>query len=509
MTTLMRTATIGAVWSESTNKDIFFLENADKKMAGSGLFSKKINLDLSQKVMLGKKEEKNVHIQLSDHFTTGRLLRFVLPSVIMMVCTSLYSIVDGFFVSNYAGKTPFAALNLIFPVLMCIAAIGFMLGTGGSAIVSRTLGQRKKEKANEYFTLMILAGFVMSTAVAILCFIFTPEISVALGAEGEMLENCIVYGRILFVFLPVFVLQNMFQNFFVTAQRPDMSLKVSLCSGVLNGVLDFVFLAIFEWGIAGAALATGIGQLFGGIFPLIYFSRENDSLLRLCPTKMDWSILWEACSNGISEMVSNLSMSTINILYNFLLMKMVGEDGVAAYGVIMYVNFVFTSIFIGYSVGSAPVIGYHYGAQNHGELHNLYSKSIRLLTVTGLIMTILAEVLCRPLVGIFVSYDPDLMEMTCHGFRLYSLMFLLTGVNIWSSAFFTALSNGKISAILSFLRTFVFQIGAVFLLPLVLDLNGIWLAVVAAEAAGLAVSCYMFVTQERVYHYGSAWKKET
>lgn len=442
-----------------------------------------------------------MRIQLSDHFTYNKLLRFSISTVLMLICTSLYSIVDGFFVSNFIGKQPFAALNLIFPVLMGVGTVGFMIGSGGSAIVSIALGEKKPDQANEYFSMMVGATAIFGTILSAIGFIFTPQISAALGASGDMLGYCVLYGRILFAADPFFMLQIVFQSFFIAAEKPVLSLKINIISGVTNGVLDFLFIAVFRWGLAGAAAATAIGQILGAVIPIFYFARENDSLLRLRLSRFHGRVFWKACINGSSEMVSNLSASLVNILYNFQLMRLAGEDGVAAYGIIMYVNFVFTAAFIGYSVGTAPVISYHYGAENHGELKNLFQKSLVLMSAGGVLLTLAAELLSAPLVKIFASYDQGLFDLTCTGFRIYSLAFLLMGVNIWASSFFTALNNGGVSALISFLRTLIFQVAAIVILPVLWEVSGVWLAIVAAEAFALIVSAICLMALRKKYHY--------
>lgn len=442
-----------------------------------------------------------MRIQLSDHFTYKRLLRFVISPILMMVCTSLYSIVDGFFVSNYVGKTPFAAVNLIMPVCMGLGTVGTMIGTGGSAIVSQALGEGKRQQANRYFSMLVYFAIILSIVLSVIGIAFARPIAEILGAENELLENCVVYSRILFIALTAFILQNIFQSFFITAEKPSLSLKISIIAGVTNVVLDFLFIVIFHWGIAGAAMATGIGQIVAGIIPVIYFARKNDSLLQLTKTKVERKILGKAFINGSSEMITNLSTSLVNILYNFQLMKLAGENGVAAYGIIMYVNFIFMAIYFGYSIGSAPIIGYHYGAANHDELKNLFRKSVLLMGGAGIVLTLLAEILTNPLVNIFASYDKELFDLTCHGFRLYSLAFIVMGINVWGSSFFTALGNGVISAAISFLRTLVFQISVVLILPLFLDIDGIWLAIVAAEFLALIVTVICFITQKNRYQY--------
>ena len=442
-----------------------------------------------------------MRIKLSDHFTYKRLLRFVLAPVLMMIFTSLYSVVDGFFVSNFAGKTPFAAVNLIMPVMMGIGTIGFMIGTGGSALVSKTLGEGKHGQANRYFSMLVYTALIVGALFSAAGFIFIRPISEALGATGELLENCVAYGSILFLSMPAFILQYVFHSFFITAEKPGLSLRVSLAAGLTNMALDYLFVAVLGWGIEGAAIATAIGEVIGGVVPILYFSRKNNSLLRLTRARFEARPLLRACANGASEMVTNLSMSVVNILYNFQVMRLAGENGVAAYGVVMYVNFIFMAIFLGYSIGSAPIVGYHYGAQNHAELKNLFKKSLTLVVGAGLVLTAVAELFAGVLVGIFVRYDPELYAMTTHGFRLYALAFLMMGINVWGSAFFTALNNGAVSAAISFLRTLVFQIAAVLLLPLLLGINGIWLAVVVAEGLALLVTIAFFAAQRKRYHY--------
>lgn len=440
-------------------------------------------------------------IQLSEHFTYKKLLRFVLPSIVMMIFTSIYGVVDGLFVSNYVGKTAFAAVNLVMPLLMMLSALGFMMGTGGSAIVAKMLGQGDKERANRYFSMMVYVTMVGGVVLTVLGLVFLRPIVTALGAEGEMIGECLIYGRIILASLTFFMVQNVFQSFFVAAEKPHLGLGVMVAAGVTNMVLDYLFIAILGWGIAGAAAATAAGETVGGIVPLIYFSRKNTSLLRLTKTKIKGKILLKACTNGSSELMTNLSMSLVNMLYNVQLMRLAGEDGVAAYGVIMYVNFIFLATFIGYSIGSAPIVGYHFGAQNHNELKNLFRKSLRLIGGWGVLLMLLAFVLSGPLAQFFVGYDAELLAMTSHGLRLYAMAFLVSGFNIYGSAFFTALNNGLVSAVISFLRTLVFQMAAVLILPRLLGLNGIWLAILVAELMALGVTLQFFIRKKKVYHY--------
>lgn len=440
-------------------------------------------------------------IQISDHFTIPRLLRFVFPSIIMMIFTSIYGVVDGFFVSNYVGKTPFAAVNLIMPLLMAIGSIGFMLGTGGSALVAKTCGEGDSECANRYFSMTIYTALLLGTILAAISFCLIRPIARLMGADGAMLEYCVLYARILVCTLPLFMLQNMFQSFFITAEKPKLGLYVILAAGISNIVLDFLFIAVFRWGLAGAAIATSIGELIGGLVPILYFSRPNTSRLKLVRTKLEWRPIWRSCSNGASEMMTNLSMSLVNTLYNLQLMRFAGEDGVAAYGVIMYVNFIFVAIYMGYSIGSAPIVGYHYGAKHQEELRGLLRRSLWILGIGAVLLTVAGELFSSLLSKIFVSYDDALFAMTRHGFRLYSLSYLLCGFNIFGSAFFTALNNGMVSAVISFARTLVFQIVCVLVLPIFLKLNGIWISILVAEFLGILVTASLLIANRKKYSY--------
>lgn len=441
-------------------------------------------------------------IQLSEHFTYNKLLRFVFPSIVMMIFTSIYSVVDGLFVSNFVGKTALASINLILPFLMGLSALGFMIGTGGSAIVAKTLGEGDPKRANSYFSMLVYVTAIGGIILALLGMFLVPSVASLLGAEGELLSNCILYGRINFISLPAFMLQNVFQSFFVTAEKSKLGLAVIITAGVTNMILDLLFVGILGFGLAGAAVATVCGEMIGGLFPVFYFSRKNSSLLRLGKTQFNGRILMQTCVNGSSELMTNLSSSIVNSLYNIQLMKFAGENGVAAYAAIMYVNFIFIAIFLGYSIGSAPIISYHYGAGNHGELKNLYKKSLQLVGSWGILLFILAQLLATPLAKLFVGYDSTLLAMTQIGFRIYSLVYLINGFNIFGSSFFTALNNGVVSAVISFLRTLVFQIGAVLILPVVFGgINGIWSSVTVAELLTLCITITFFVRQRRKYHY--------
>lgn len=442
-----------------------------------------------------------MNIQLSDHFTYGRLLRFVFPSIVMMIFTSIYSVVDGLFISNFVGKTPFAAVNLIMPFAMLLGGFGFMIGTGGSALVGKILGEGEKEKANQIFSLLIYVSIGLGVVLAVFGMVFIEPISILLGADEQMLGHCVVYCRILMLALPGFMLQNVFQSFLITAEKPTMGLAVTVIAGVTNMVLDALFIAFFRWGVAGAAAATAISQCVGGVVPFLYFLRKNDSLLQLTKTTFMGNALLQSCSNGMSELVSNISRSIVSMLYNFQLMRIAGESGVAAYGVIMYVNFIFIAIFIGYSIGTAPIFSFHYGAENHLELKNVYKKSMKLNLAAGVVLTVAAMLLAVPLSKIFVGYDVELYAMTVRGFRLYSLSFLLCGFSIFGSAFFTALNDGVVSAIISFLRTVVFEVLSILILPMFLGLDGVWYSISVAEGAALIVTIYFFAVKRKKYHY--------
>ena len=440
-------------------------------------------------------------IQLSDHFTFGRLLRFALPSIVMMVFTSIYGVVDGIFVSNFAGKVPFAAINLIMPYIMILGTVGFMIGTGGTALISKTLGMGDKKKANEIFSFLTVVAIIAGVILTVVSLIFLRPVAILLGAEGEMLENCVLYGRIVLPAATAYILQFAFQSFCVTAEKANLSLVMTVFSGVCNIILDALFVAVFHWGLAGAAAATAIAQILGAIIPIVYFIRPNKSLLRLGKFRFDGKALWRTVTNGSSELMSNLSMSIVGMLYNLQLLAYAGENGIAAYGVIMYVNLFFLSIFIGFVIGAAPLIGYNHGADNRDELKNLFRKSLVIVGVSAVVMTVSAILLAKPLASIFVSYDRDLWEMTVRGFMIYSMSFLLCGFNIFGSSMFTALNNGLISAVISFVRTLICQIAAVLLLPLIWDLDGIWLSIVAAELAALILTVFCFVLFRKKYHY--------
>ena len=442
-----------------------------------------------------------MNIQLSEHFTYKKLIKFTMPTIVMMIFTSIYGIVDGIFVSNCVGSEAFAAINLIMPALMILGTVGFMIGTGGSAIVSKTLGEGEREKANQYFSMLIYLLIIVGSILTIIGITFIKPIAILLGAEGEMINYCVIYGTTILIALVAFMLQNAFQSFLVVAEKPTMGLTISIIAGITNMVLDFLLIYVFKLGVFGAALATGTSQFIGGIVPFIYFIRKNNTQLRLIKTKFELKPILKACTNGSSEMLTNVSLSLVNMLYNIQLMKYAGANGVVAYGIIMYVGFIFIGTYLGYSIGSSPIISYHYGAGNKEELKNLFEKSLKLIGITSIVMTILPEILAKPLAGIFVNYDKGLLEMTITAIRLYAISYFIAGFNIFSSAFFTALNNGLVSAVISFLRTLVFQILAILILPIVLQINGIWLSIVFAEAVSLIVSIIFLIINRKKYQY--------
>ncbi len=441
---------------------------------------------------------------LSEHFNYKKLLIATLPTIMMMVFTSVYGIVDGLFVSNFVGESAFTAINLIMPLLMILAAVGFMLGAGGSALAAKTMGEGDRKRANEIFSMTVYFALLSGVVISVLAFLFIEPIAKWLGGantSGQTIENAVRYGRILIGFHTAYMVQNVFQSFFVTAERATMGFIVTVAAGLTNIILDALFVAVFRWGIVGAAVATGISQTVGAVVPVVYFAKKKGSLLRLIKAKLEFAPLFKACTNGSSELLSNIAMSVMGMLYNMQLLKFAGESGVAAYGVIMYAGFIFCAIFIGYVIGVAPIVGYHHGAQNHGELKNLLKKSLVITAIFSVSMVVLTELFAGVLSDIFVGYNTELRALTARGFRLYGISFGLCGFNIFASGFFTALNDGLISALISFSRTLVFQIVFVLLLPVLWGIDGVWCAVIAAEVCSLAVSLICFLAKRKKYKY--------
>lgn len=442
-----------------------------------------------------------MNIQLSDHFTYRRLIRFVIPSVAMMILTSIYGVVDGLFVSNFVGKTAFAAVNLVIPFTLVLGAFGFMLGTGGTALVAKTLGEGKQEEANRIFSMLIYFAIGLGLVLTMLGIAALKKILLKMGADDAMLGYGMIYGRLVLLGIPFYMLENMFQNFLIAAEKPQLGLIVTIAAGLTNMVLDALFIAVLGWGVAGAAAATALGQCVGGLVPFVYFARKNSSKLSLVKTRLMGSALFHACTNGSSELVSNVSMSLVGMLYNLQLMKFAGENGVAAYGVIMYVNFIFIAIFLGYAYGSAPIVAFNYGARRTEELQNVLKKSLKLILGTGISLFLIATVFAGVLSGLFVGYDAELYRLTVRGFHLYAISFLLCGFNIYGSSFFTALNNGVVSAAISFLRTVVFEVAAILILPVFFGVDGIWCAITVAELASILITIGAFSALRRRYQY--------
>lgn len=440
-------------------------------------------------------------IQLSDSFNYKKLLRFTFPSIVMMVFTSIYMVVDGFFVSNFVGKVPFAAINFIVPILIILASVGMMFGSGGSALVSKTLGEGNEEKARNLFSLVVYTTIVFGIIIAVIAFLVIEPIVYLVGARGELLKNCVSYGKIILFAVPFYMILFEFQSFFVTAGKPNIGLITTVICGVTNIVLDILFMGVFSWGISGAAIATTISQIIGAVISVLYFCIPNNTALRLTKTKMDVKALLKSCSNGCSEFMNNISISIVGMLYNFQLMKYAGENGIAVYGVLMYVNTIFLSVFIGYSSGIAPVIGYNYGAKNHSELKRLLTKSFVIISIFAVIMFGMAEFFGGRLASIFVGYDSELLNMATKAFKIYSISFLFSGVAIYGSSFFTALNDGLTSALISFLRSLVFQIIAVIVFPMIFGINGIWFSVVAAEIIAVIMTVSFIIGKRKKYHY--------
>ncbi|MDD6319231.1 MAG: MATE family efflux transporter [Oscillospiraceae bacterium] len=442
-------------------------------------------------------------IQLSDHFTYKKLIRFTMPSIFMMIFTSIYGVVDGFFVSNFAGKTPFAAVNLIMPFLMILSTAGMMFGTGGTALVAKTFGEGNSKRANELFSLLTYTSFILGVFLAAAGIALLRPVSIFFGAEGKLLDDCILYGRIFLLGIPFYILQLFFQSFFVTAEKPQLGLAVTVSAGLTNMILDAVLVPFLPQGykLAGAAFASAMSQVVGGGIPLFYFFRKNSSILRLGKCRFDGRAILKACTNGASEFMSNISMSIVSILYNFQLLHYAGENGVAAYGVLMYVSMIFSAAFVGYSIGTAPVTSYNYGAGRRSELKGILRKSLRIIMVFAILMVVLAEVLAQPLSHLYVGYDAELMELTVSGFRIFSLSFLFMGFAIFGSGFFTALNDGLTSALISFLRTMVFQIAAVLILPLLFGITGVWISIVVAELMAVILTFAFLKLKQKKYGY--------
>lgn len=444
-----------------------------------------------------------MNISLSEHFTYKKLIKFTFPSIAMIFFTSIYMIVDGLFVSNFAGKTAFAAINLIMPILMILGTIGFMFGSGGTALVSKTYGEGDKEKACRYFSLIVYFAFAVGVIFSVIMLICIEQIAIMLGATGRLLKDCVLYSRVALISMPFYILQVMFQSFFSAAEKPTLGLIITLLSGLANIVFDAILVISLpqEYKLLGAALATGISQLVGAIIPLIYFFRKNSSILRLRKTKFERAVIIKTCTNGSSEFMTNIAMSFVGVLYNLQLIKLAGENGIASYGVMMYVSMIFSAVFFGFAMGITPVVGYNYGAKNHIELKSLIKKCLWITGVFGAIMVVCAELLSIPVCKMFVGYDEKLLSLTVYGFKIFALCFIFSGFGIFASAFFTALNDGLTSALIAFLRTFVFQSIAIIVLPKIWGIDGVWFSIVVAEFMSLVLSIFFLIIKKKKYNY--------
>lgn len=441
-------------------------------------------------------------VHLSEHFTYKKLLKATLPSILMMVFTSLYSIVDGLFVSNIVGETAFASLNLFWPICAIIGSLGFMMGAGGAALTAKMLGEGDNEKANKIFSCCVYFTIALGLVLSLLVFFFVEPIAKLLGATEEMLPYCKIYGKILIGAEVAFMLQNLFQNFFIVAEKAGMGFITCIIAGITNMVLDALFILGFNWGLAGAAIATITGQIVGAVIPIIFFSTKiNKTPLKLGKTKFQAKVIFKACTNGSSELLSNIAISVVSIVYNFKLMQLIGENGVSAYGIIMYISYIFVGVFMGYAVGTAPIISYNFGAKNNDELKNVLKKSIVINIVFGVVMTCVSELVARVFSSVFVGANLELLNLTTIALRIYSISFIFMGLNVFASSFFTALNNGLISAIISIVRTLVFQISAVLILSVLFGVNGIWSAIIVAEIGALIMGIIFLIANKKKYKY--------
>lgn len=443
-----------------------------------------------------------MRIELSGHYSVRRLLVSAVPSIVMILVTSLYSIVDGVFVSNFAGTTPFAALNLMWPAMQVVTVLGLMVGTGGSALVSKTKGEGDDKKADAIFSTLVRFTLILGVIMGALFFILTPQIARWLGAEGELLRQSIIYARICISVAPVFMIQMAFNSFFMAAEKPQLGTALSIASGITNIIVDAVLIVWLKMGIAGAAIGTASGMAVGGLYPIFYFSsKRNSSSLHLVKNTAEFRHVLKACSNGLSEYVGNIALSVVSICYNVQLMKYLGENGVSVYGILMYLGFAFASLFIGYNIMATPVIGYNYGAGNRPELKSLLNKSMGIVLTTGILLAGIVTALARPLATIFVSYDPELLDLAVRAIRIYFISFTICGINMFTSAWFTGLNNGIVSAVAAFTRTLVFELGAVFVIPALFGIDAIWAAVNVAEVLALILSAALILAFRRRYGY--------
>lgn len=442
-------------------------------------------------------------IKLSDHFTYIRLLRFTMPTILMLLSASLYGVVDGLFIANCAGKTAFAAVNLIWPFPMLLGAIGYMFGAGGCALVSKTMGEGYYERARSYFTMLTITAVACGFLFASIGIFFIDDIANMLGAKSGMIHvNCVVYGRYIMAAMPLFILQCMFQPYMIAAEKPKWGLAIIFVAGCVNVLLDYYFLYNKNMGVAGAGLATMISQAVGAVLPMFLFvGKKHSKLYFVSKIKIEPLVLAKTCANGASEFIVNASMPFVNLLYVYALWKVAGEDGVGAYGVIMYVNIVFFSFYNGLAMGSSPIISFHYGAHQMYEVRNVKRIVFCLLSISGLLLFVVAELTSPMIAGLFSKGDEVFGDIIERSFSLYALSFLFAPYNIYASAFFTALNNGKVSAAISFSRILFFQVGALLTLPIWFGIDGFWMALPIAEVLCLGLSIFLYLKFKPLYNY--------
>ena len=466
----------------------------------------KQNADLGQdasglSVQTEDAQIRQTSVDMSAHFTTLQLLKYAAPSMAMMVFTSIYGVVDGFFVSNFAGSTAFAAVNFIMPFIMILCSVGFMVGTGGSALIASAAGEGDVPRANSYFCKLVTFTFMVGIVVAVFGFFFARPLAQLMGATGIMLDLSEIYARISMISLPFYMLQCLFQAFFNTAGKPKVGFVVTLCAGCTNIVLDIVFVGILGFGVEGAAAATVCSEFIGGGVSLIYFTRKNPTPYTYRPVLPNPRLIGRTCINGSSEMVANIAMSLVGMVYNIQLLRLLGENGVSAYGVIMYVSLLFSAIFIGYEIACSPLMSFQNGAGNTCEKRSLFKKSMLIISVASVILFVIGESCAYPIAYIFTGYNQDLCDLTVMAFRMYACSFLFMGIAMYGSAFFTSLENGLISAIISFVRTLVCELGAVIILPYLFGAQAIWLSFVVAEIVAALLSGLLIVAFSRKYGF--------
>lgn len=446
---------------------------------------------------------------ISERLNLPRLFLACVPMILMMISISIYSVVDGFFVSNFAGKIQFAAVNLIYPFIMVVGSLGFMMGTGGTALVAKKMGEGKTEEAKKLFFNCFVVTVALGVVFSSIFVFLLPKIAEGLGADEAMLPYCVDYGRILILGITFFNLQNMFQPFFAASGRPGLGFAITIGAGVANIVFDAIFVAGAGWGCVGAAWGTVIGQVVGGFLPVIYYFAKNKSALRLVPAKMQWGAIFKMGANGLSEFVSQIAVSVLSMIMNVLLMKHYQENGVSAYGIICYVWLIFAATFIGLCMGISPRISYVYGEKNKPELRRLTQRALALFIFAGLFEFIMAEALTVPLSYAYAGYDEGLRQLTCHASFIYSIIYLALGINMFGSSFFTALNNGLVSALLSFARLMLFEAVSVYLCSLFWQGDGIWWGVVIGEALGFVMNFLVIFIHGKRYGYDLLrWEKD-